>query len=368
MFPLCVKCCEQQKQKSSCQCSDEDRIINGTWCIEEVNVALNMGYKIVQIEEILHWSQNDKESGLFKDYINTFLRIKTEASGFPRHVSSEEEKDRYIAQYKEREGVDLIKSHISKNPGLRSLAKLALNSFYGKFGQRNNMRQTLLTHEPYKILQIWADPTLVLKDYFVVNEKTLLIEYENGEAFQKVDSKTNVIIAAFCTAYGRLKLWQLLARLGDRVLYHDTDSVIFSHISGQYLPPVGEFLGELTNELTCKDVGCSGCVEGHWITDFVSCGPKNYAFQLNTGETSCKVRGFSLNYTAQQKINFTSMVKTLQAWHDNEEMEEMSIVKLRFQVSKKEAKIYTIYPPKKYRAVYDKRQVKENFQTVPFGY
>ena len=369
MFPLCVTCCEKQEMKTTrCQCSDEERIIQGTWCIEEVNVALNMGYKVVEIEEILHWSQNDKEAGLFKDYINTFLRIKTEASGFPHDVSSEDEKNSYIRQYKEREGVDLVKCQIAKNPGLRSLAKLALNSFYGKFGQKNNMRQTLLTHEPYKILQIWADPTLVLKDYFVVNEKTLLIEYENGEDFQKIDNKTNVIIAAFCTAYGRLKLWQLLARLGDRVLYHDTDSVIFSHLPGQYFPAVGEFLGELTNELACKDVGCNGCVEGHWITDFVSCGPKNYAFTLNTGQTSCKVRGFSLNYTAQQTINFSSMVKTLHAWYHNEEVAEMNIVKLRFKVNKKEAKIFTIFPPKKYRAVYDKRQVKDNFQTVPFGY
>jgi hypothetical protein len=62
------------------------------------------------------------------------------------------------------------------------------------------------------------------------------------------------------------------------------------------------------------------------------------------------------------------MVKTLQAWYNQEENEEMNIVKLRFQVSKKEAKIFTIRPPKKYRAVYDKRQVKENFETVPFGY
>ena len=370
MFPLCVKCCYEQEQQidSKCQCSDEERTMHGTWCIEEVNVALNMGYKIVEIEEILHWSQNDKDAGLFQQYINTFLRIKTEASGFPTDISTAEEKQRYIDKYRAREGVNLISTNITKNPGLRSLAKLALNSFYGKFGQRNNMRQTVLTCEPYKVLQIWSDPTLVLKDYFVVNEKTLLIEYENGEAFQQADHKTNVIIASFCTAYARLKLWQVLARLDKRVLYHDTDSVIFSHVSGEYFPPVGEFLGELTNELDCKDVGCRGCSEGHWITDFVSCGPKNYAFKLNTGETSCKVRGFSLNYTAQQTINFTSMVKTLQAWYNQEENEEMNIVKLRFQVSKKEAKIFTIRPPKKYRAVYDKRQVKENFETVPFGY
>ena len=35
----------------------------------------------------------------------------------------------------------LDKDCIHKNPGLRSLSKLALNSFYGKFGQRTNMKK-----------------------------------------------------------------------------------------------------------------------------------------------------------------------------------------------------------------------------------
>ncbi len=37
---------------------------------------------------------------------------------------------------------------IHKNPGLRSLAKLMLNSFWGKFGQRSNMTQLQHTDKP----------------------------------------------------------------------------------------------------------------------------------------------------------------------------------------------------------------------------
>uniref|UniRef100_A0A915K4H0 DNA-directed DNA polymerase n=1 Tax=Romanomermis culicivorax TaxID=13658 RepID=A0A915K4H0_ROMCU len=38
-----------------------------------------------------------------------------------------------------RENISLDPSKISKNPRERALAKLMINSFWGKFGQRNNM-------------------------------------------------------------------------------------------------------------------------------------------------------------------------------------------------------------------------------------
>ena len=41
----------------------------------------------------------------------------------------------------------LDKDCIHKNPGLRSLSKLALNSFYGKFGQRTNMKKTMFVKD-----------------------------------------------------------------------------------------------------------------------------------------------------------------------------------------------------------------------------
>ena len=82
-----------------------------------------------------------KEGGLFTSYINTFLKLKQQASGFPEYIQTNEEKDHYIEQYFLHEGILLEKDLIEKNPGLRSLSKLALNSFYGKFGQRTNLKK-----------------------------------------------------------------------------------------------------------------------------------------------------------------------------------------------------------------------------------
>ena len=66
-----------------------------------------------------------------KDYVNTFLKIKQEASGYPKDCVTEEQKQAYIEDYYDHEGIHLDPEKINYNPGLRSLAKLMLNSFWG---------------------------------------------------------------------------------------------------------------------------------------------------------------------------------------------------------------------------------------------
>lgn len=69
---------------------------------------------------------------MFKPYINMFLKIKQEASGWPSHCISEEEKEKYIKDYFEKEGILLDATKIEYNPGRRHVAKLALNAFWGR--------------------------------------------------------------------------------------------------------------------------------------------------------------------------------------------------------------------------------------------
>src|SRR6185312_6759617 len=91
--------------------------------------------------EVVQYDPESGDVGLFNEYINFFLKMKAEASGYPRGVVTEEEKDAYIKRYHDKEGVLLDKAKIQVNPGLRQLAKLMLNSFWGKYGQRSNLPQ-----------------------------------------------------------------------------------------------------------------------------------------------------------------------------------------------------------------------------------
>ena len=83
--------------------------------------------------------------------------------------------------------------------------------------------------------------------------------------------------------------------------------------------------------MTCKELGCkSENCEGHWTEEFISCGPKNYSFRVNTGEIVCKVRGFSLNYRSSLNLNFQSMKDCLYAWKEKKPL-EMITVKLKLE-------------------------------------
>ncbi len=96
-------------------------------------MALEKGYKILKLFEVYHYdetSQYDeatKTGGLFTGYINSNLKAKQEASG---SVVTEQDKDKYINDYYQHEGVMLEKDKIKKNPGLRTLAKLQLNTLW----------------------------------------------------------------------------------------------------------------------------------------------------------------------------------------------------------------------------------------------
>ena len=75
--------------------------------------------------------------------------------------------------------------------------------------------------------------------------------------------KQNVFIASFTTSLARLKLYEALDVLGDRVLYYDTDSVIYKSLAGQDKLPLGDYLGQFTDE-----------TDGDPIVEFCSGGAK----------------------------------------------------------------------------------------------
>lgn len=158
-------------------------------------MAVQKGYKILQIYEIYHFEQSSQydtlpgEGGLFANYVNTFLKSKQEASGFPPECDTEESKRKYIRRYKEKEGIYLEYEKIQTNPGLRCLAKLCLNSFWGKLGQRLSMKQFLFFHESEtdNFFQIMSDPTKVPHNFHIASRDTLQFEWRNHPMFMTPD-------------------------------------------------------------------------------------------------------------------------------------------------------------------------------------
>ena len=83
---------------------------------------------------------------LFEEYVNKFLKINQECSGYPKELVSRSEqehvptglhchreinRDEYINNYLNKEGIKLDKDKIKENIGLRTVAKIMLNSMWG---------------------------------------------------------------------------------------------------------------------------------------------------------------------------------------------------------------------------------------------
>lgn len=88
-------------------------------------------YYFLQIFEVYNFQKSS--SDLFKPYIDEFLKIKQESSGWPTDCLTDEQRKEYIANYEKHEGVKLNITEIKKNPGRRQVAKLALNCFWGRY-------------------------------------------------------------------------------------------------------------------------------------------------------------------------------------------------------------------------------------------
>ena len=361
MFPLCRTCAE--RKSNTCNCTELERVITGTWTILEVQKALEKGYEIQKIYEIYHFPETTqynpetKEGGLFTGYVNKFLKIKQESSGWPDWCTTEEEKQSYIHQYYEKEGIKLDYNSIEKNPGLRSLAKLCLNSFWGKFGQRQNMRQSRVITDEAEFYRSLSDPARKLADWHILNDDMVQLEWEYCEDFVPEDTTTNIFLATFTTAHARLRLYNVLDQLGERVIYYDTDSVVYVSRLGQFDPPLGDFLGQLTDELG-----------GHYITEFVSAGPKNYAYRMSNGECCCKVKGFSLNNTNSAKINFDTMKEEVFRFCRGEGSSGIKTSMKKICRDKHHFRLYNRDEHKADQVVYDKRVIMPNKDTIPYGY
>jgi hypothetical protein len=104
---------------------------NKTYASVELKLALEKGYKITKIHSALEYR---KYTGLMQKYVEFFLQIKIENN---KHYSVEE-CNRINESHKSMGFNFEIKSeNTRKNPGMKQVAKICLNSLWGKFGQRS---------------------------------------------------------------------------------------------------------------------------------------------------------------------------------------------------------------------------------------
>ncbi len=102
-----------------------------------------------------------------------------------------------------------------------------LNSFWGKFGQRDDLSTTEFIFDPKKYFNLLRAIDRNVTDIHIASDRCVMVNHAPEEEFNMGNSNSNVVIAAFTTSYARLRLLKMLRKLDDRVLCYDTDSVIY---------------------------------------------------------------------------------------------------------------------------------------------
>lgn len=130
-FPSCRACVEKEQVKpwlertNICAHTDQERMLRGTWATIELQKAVEPGYQILKIHKVWHFRKEDRKVELFADCVKTWLKIKQESAGWPEECRSRAEKQAYLREYREKEGIQL--EHVAKNLGRKQVAKVMLN-------------------------------------------------------------------------------------------------------------------------------------------------------------------------------------------------------------------------------------------------
>jgi len=207
----------------------------GVYSRHELEKALSLGYKIKYLK-----TYNFKSSDyLFKDFVSFWYDIKKKSTG-------------------------------SK----RTIAKLMLNSLYGKFGTRSERQRYIINPD-----KKWIDKNF---------KKWSLNDYGNFEVWSNDFSFTmpyvNIPIVIYVTSLARLTLYKYIEKCND-VYYCDTDSVFTT-----------------TKLQTSKDLGAmkleKQIKEGYFLR------PKVYGLVDAENNQIIKAKGFK-----KEKINITAYRK-----------------------------------------------------------
>ena len=192
------KTCTETRNQNKCEHADNQRSFISTFDYGEVNTAIRKGYKVIKRYEVLHFDKTSDD--LFKDYIRRFMKINLESSKC--NVKTKKEETNFKLEIKKSSDIDIEKFKF--NAGLRSISKLCLNSFWGKFCQRSNISQTKYVTEVSEFYELLLDNKLDNTNFQFINDNMVQMTHNFKDQFVDNSKNTNIHIACFTTSQARL--------------------------------------------------------------------------------------------------------------------------------------------------------------------
>ena len=367
LFGLCYSCMND-KQYTCCSHSPEKRYLTGTWTTVELKKALSKHYKLIEIHCVHHYPEVADD--MFSEYISMWLKLKQEASGWPSDAVTEDQKNQYISDYLAKEGILLDRNNIERNEGKRLIAKLMLNSFWGKLSQRSNMTKTEWVTSYERLSELLHDDRLKITGHVITDVDTCVVNYEYAKAENSRPGNTSPAIASFVTSYARVELYNLIEdieyRRGDRMIYCDTDSAIFVQRPNDPHIKTGNFLGELTDEFA--DYPGYKCIKA------ICPGPKSYVLFLEkrTGDlieykSIMKNKGVTMCCATDTSLTPANMENYTTHFLKTGERKKIAVDQQQFISRGRRQRMYRREFTKDWRVTSDKRITLEEGDTFPYG-
>ena len=163
---------------------------------------------------------------------------------------------KYINDYEKNEDIKLQYEKIGKNEALRFIAKIMLNSFWGKLAQRPNQSRNEIINNYDDYFDLITCYNKEVTGEIMVTDDVIVITWEYIEDFYDIVKNYNIAVASYVTAYARIKLYSIMEEIENirpfSLLYHDTDSVIYVKNTKDREIKCGDYLGDLTDEIEKK--------------------------------------------------------------------------------------------------------------------
>jgi len=283
--------------------------MTGTWGTEELRLAWQNGYDISDIFEVYHWPPEERSNAFFWGFVNYFYRIKMEAEGWKKlggssENPSEEDKVRLVQEMGvENRGLSLVRpERVKKNETLRAMAKLMLNSNWGKYGQNAHTDHFTTIYGYRDFSSLWNDPHIdrTKMCFRYLSDGVFKVKYNTYDDFAEPNSRTNIHIAAQVTESARVVLMSKMIEWGpSQICACDTDSIMG-------ILKVG------TEDMTGRGLG-------HWvdehpharITRFMALAPKFYHMELDGEEDHLRCKGIMMNWVNRSRINGYTLGKQI---------------------------------------------------------
>ena len=273
----------------------------GCWSTEEIYLALENGYQLLEIYQLIVFEESDYTDDLFRGYISTFLRMKQESEGWKKcgytgqGTPTNEEMETIIETLYQSNGNigRMRKEKVMEDKASRHINKMNMNCVWGKFCQRQATENTCeITNElDFHQLCYFSGLDHDKMQFRNVYGTKWIVHYEKEQDQIDPNNRINIFLSSMVTAHARCILHRQMLKIGpERVLYCDTDSIIFLYpIGAPRLEGTG--LGKWVSETSSK------------ISIFLAVAPKCYYVLTENEETILKSKGATLTKKNKSALN-----------------------------------------------------------------